>query len=62
MSFYEYGQTEEYLLSLVDNSGPPGPEDVAAEAEKFGAPIVSRTARSCLKRSCTRCAPAAFWK
>lgn len=49
MSFYEYGQTEEYLLSLVDNSGPPGPEDVAAEAEKFGAPIVSRTGAQLLR-------------
>ncbi|MBQ7227547.1 MAG: O-methyltransferase [Clostridia bacterium] len=49
MSFYEYGQTEEYLLQLLNNGQPPGVEEVKAQAEKFGAPIVSDTGAQLLK-------------
>ena len=49
MSFYEFGKSEEYLLSLLHNGEPPGIEDVVKEAEKFGAPIVSQTGAQLLK-------------
>ena len=48
MSFYEYGKTEEYLLSLL-HGVEPRLKPVADEARVFGAPIVSDTGGQLLK-------------
>lgn len=49
MSFYEYGRTEEYLLSLLHGTPEPDLEPVIKEAKKFGAPIVCDTGAQLLK-------------
>lgn len=49
MSYYEYGKTEEYLLSLLPKYIEPKLESVVKEAERFGAPIVSDTGAQLLK-------------
>lgn len=51
MSYYEYGKTEEYLLSLLPASVAPGLEAVRREAEEAGVPVISETARSLLPGS-----------
>lgn len=49
MSFYEYGKTEEYLLSLLGRPIEPRLKPVADEARVFGAPIISDTGAQLLK-------------
>lgn len=49
MSYYEYGKTEEYLLSLLPGAVEPRLRPVAEAARVFGAPIVSDTGAQLLK-------------
>ncbi len=43
MSYYEYGKTEEYLLSLLPEYVVPKLAPVLKEAQKFGVPTLSNT-------------------
>ena len=49
MSYYEYGKTEEYLLSLLPASVAPGLEAVRREAEEAGVPVISETGAQLLR-------------
>lgn len=49
MSYYEYGKTEKYLLSLLPDSVQPDIEGVRREAEELGVPVVSETGAQLLK-------------
>ena len=49
MSFYEYGKTEEYLLSLISGGAEPRLEKVRREAEDAGVPVLCETGARFLK-------------
>lgn len=49
MSFYEFGKTEEFLLSLLPSAPEPSLSKVAEEAKKAGIPIVCDTGGQLLK-------------
>ena len=57
MSYYEYGKTEKYLLSLLPPSVQPELDDVRAEAEEMGVPVICETGAQFLKLVTTMIKP-----
>ncbi len=57
MSFYEYGKTEEYLLSLIKGGAEPRLEALRNSAELAGVPVVSETGAQLLKLITVMTAP-----
>ena len=49
MSYYEYSNTEKYLLSLLPRSVQPELDEVRREAEALGVPVISETGAQLLK-------------
>lgn len=49
MSYYKYGKTEKYLLSLLPRSVCPELEDVREEAARMGVPVISETGAQLLR-------------
>lgn len=58
MSYYEYGKTEKYLLSLLPESVQPELENVRSEALDMGVPVISETGAQFLKLIATLVRPA----
>ena len=57
MSYYEYGKTERYLLSLLPHSVMPELEDVREDADRLGVPVISETGAQLLRVATMRAAP-----
>ena len=57
MSFYEYGKTEEYLLSLIKGGAEPRLEELRKEAEDAGVPVLCETGAQLLKLITVMTAP-----
>lgn len=57
MSYYEYGKTEEYLLSLVKGGAEPRLEALRKAAEDDGVPVLSETGAGLLKLVTVMTAP-----
>ena len=57
MSYYEYGKTERYLLSLLPRSVMPELEDVREDADRLGVPVISETGAQLLRVATMLAAP-----